>query len=203
MISIDPANQSDQANYKLLIGSIIPRPIALVTTISEDGIINAAPYSYFNIVTANPPLISISVQRKQGIYKDTSRNAIAAGAFVVHICDESYIHEMNQTAANLPPDESEVTFAGLTSIASEKVAVPGIAEAKIRMECVLEQVVTLGGTNEAPACDLIIGRVVCFHLDESIYQNGRIDAQGLKPVSRLAGEYYSKLGEMLEIARPQ
>lgn len=202
MIAIDPTSQSERENYKLLIGSIIPRPIAFVTTLTPDGVMNAAPYSYFNIVAANPPLISISVQRKNGELKDTSRNAIDTGAFVVHISDESYVEQINQTAANLPPDESEVTMAGLTPISSDKIVVPGIAEAKIRMECVLEKAIPLGGTEGSPACDLLIGRVVRFHMDEAVYKNGNIDSEALKPVSRLAGNSYSKLGEIFSIDRP-
>ncbi len=203
MITIDPTSQSERDNYKLLIGSIIPRPIAFVTTLSGDGVLNAAPYSYFNIVAANPPMISISVQRKNGERKDTSGNAIETGAFVVHISDESYIQQINQTAANLPPEESEVTLAGLTPAASDKISVPGIAEAKIRMECVLEQAIPLGGAEGSPACDLLIGRVVRFHVDEGLYDNGHIDPHALRPVSRLAGNCYSKLGEIFSIERPQ
>jgi flavin reductase (DIM6/NTAB) family NADH-FMN oxidoreductase RutF len=120
MIAIDPTDQSERDNYKLLIGSIIPRPIAFVTTLSNTGVLNAAPFSYFNIATANPPMISISVQRKNGERKDTSRNAIETGAFVVHISDESYIRQINETAANLPPEESEITLTELTPTASEK-----------------------------------------------------------------------------------
>ncbi|UKS25887.1 flavin reductase family protein [Paenibacillus sp. HWE-109] len=202
MIPIDPTNQSERENYKLLIGSIIPRPIAFVTSLSTAGVLNAAPYSYFTIVTANPPMVAISVQRKQGIRKDTSRNAVDTGAFVVHISDESYIEQINQTAAALPPDESEVALAGLTPAASVKIAVPGIAEAKIRMECVLEQAIPVGGSEGVPAADLLIGRVVQFHIDESLYEQGRIDAEKLQPVSRLAGNSYAKLGEQFEIDRP-
>jgi flavin reductase (DIM6/NTAB) family NADH-FMN oxidoreductase RutF len=202
MIALDPAGRSERDNYKLMIGSIIPRPVAFVTTLSGTGVLNAAPFSYFNIVTANPPMISISVQRKNGELKDTSRNAIETGAFVVHISDESYIAQLNETAANLPPDESEVDLAGLTPIASKKIAVPGVAEAKIRMECVLDRAIPLGGTEDSPACELLIGRIVCFHVDESLYEDGHIDPYALKPVSRLAGSSYAKLGEIFSIDRP-
>ncbi|MEC0089091.1 flavin reductase family protein [Paenibacillus macquariensis] len=203
MISIDPSDQSDRDNYKLLIGSIIPRPVAFVTTLSNMGVLNGAPFSYFNIVTSDPPLISISVQRKNGVQKDTARNAIEAGAFVVHISDESYIQQINETAASLPPDQSEVLLAGLTPVASDKIAVPGIAEARIRMECLLEHCIPLGGTKESLATDLLIGRVVCFHIDESVYQDGYIDPEELKPVSRLAGNSYAKLGGIFTIERPE
>ncbi|RED58080.1 flavin reductase family protein [Cohnella lupini] len=204
MRMIDPDSQSEQDNYKLLIGSIVPRPIAFVTTLSSDGVLNAAPYSYFNIVAANPPMVSVSVQRRNGAPKDTARNAIQNGAFVVHISDESYIGQINATAANLPPEESEVALAGLTPIASEKIAIPGIAEAKIRMECVLERSIPLGGVEGSPACDLLIGRIVCFHVDEAVSDDKlHIDVQALKPVSRLAGKAYAKLGDIFEIDRPR
>ncbi|WP_028608481.1 flavin reductase family protein [Paenibacillus harenae] len=206
MISIDPASQNAKDNYKLLIGSIIPRPIAFVTTLSAEGVWNAAPFSFFNIVTANPPMVSVSVQRRpDGSRKDTARNAMAAGEFVVHIADEQYIEAINVTAASLPPEESEAELAGLTAVPSERVRVPGVAEARIRMECVLEQSLPLGGAateGAAPACDLLIGRVVRFHIDESLYENGRIDAAVLKPVSRLAGSDYAKLGGQFSLERP-
>jgi len=203
MIGLDPAGLSERDSYKLLIGSVIPRPIAFVTTLSPAGTLNAAPYSYFNIVTADPPMISISVQRRNGERKDTSRNAIATGEFVVHVSDESYIANINETAANLPPEESEAKLAGLTPIASAKVAVPGIAEAKIRMECLLEQAIPLGGNDNAPSCDLLIGRIVYFHLDEAVYDGaGHIDPAALQPVSRLAGSAYAKLGDVFSLERP-
>ncbi|WEK54021.1 MAG: flavin reductase family protein [Candidatus Cohnella colombiensis] len=194
---------SQKDNYKLLIGSILPRPIAFVTTLGQGGVVNAAPYSYFNIVTANPALISISVQRRNGQLKDTSRNALASGEFVVHISDESYIDQVNVTAANVGPEESEISLAGLTLTPSEQVKVPGVAEARIRMECVLERAIELGGTEDAPACDLLIGRVVHYHVDDALLDHGRIDAAMLKPVSRLAGDAYSRLGEQFTLVRPE
>ncbi len=203
MLSINPESQSAKDNYKLLIGSIIPRPIAFVTTLSEEGVLNAAPFSFFNIVTANPPMVAVSVQRKpDGGMKDTARNAAARGQFVVHIADESYVDAMNETAAPLASDQSEVALAGLTPVASEAIQVPGVSEAKVRMECVLEQSLPLGGTAEEPACDMLIGRVVRFHVQEALFDNGRIDAEGLAPVSRLAGNDYSRLGETFTIIRP-
>jgi len=202
MHTIDPAELSDRDNYKLLIGSIVPRPIAFVTTLSAGGVVNAAPYSYFNIVSSSPPMLSVSVQRKNGEPKDTSRNAMATGQFVVHISDETYIAQINETAASLPPDESEVVLAGLTPVASSQVAVPGMKEARIRMECVLERAIPLGDKDGKPACDLLIGRIVQYHFDSAVYNNGYIDAEALKPVSRLAGNTYAKLGELFEIERP-
>ncbi|THE12725.1 flavin reductase family protein [Bacillus timonensis] len=202
MISIDPSMSSERDNYKLLIGSIIPRPIAFVTSLSKTGTLNGAPFSYFNIVSSNPPLISLSIQRKEGVMKDTARNSIEGKEFVVHIVDESNVEKINLTAASLSPDESEIELAQLTPVESTTISVPGIKEAKIRMECVLEQAIELGG-KEQPGCDLLIGKVVQFHVDEELYSNGRIDQVKLGAVSRLAGNYYAKIGNIFEIERPK
>ncbi|MED1469951.1 flavin reductase family protein [Bacillus salipaludis] len=202
MLSIDPATLSERDNYKFLIGSIIPRPIAFVTTISKDGVLNGAPFSYFNIVSSNPPLISLSIQRAQGERKDTSRNIIESKEFVVHIVDEQNVEKVNKTAASLPPNQSEIELAKLTPIESVKITVPGIKEAKIRMECSLEHSFELGGS-DSPGCDLIIGKVVQFHIENDLYEKGRIDPKGLAAVSRLAGNYYAKIGEIFEIERPK
>jgi flavin reductase (DIM6/NTAB) family NADH-FMN oxidoreductase RutF len=202
LLSIDPTLMSERENYKFLIGSIIPRPIAFVTTISKDGVLNGAPFSYFNIVSSNPPMISLSIQRSAGSQKDTARNIIDSKQFVVHIVDEQNVEKINKTAASLPSDQSEVKLANLTSVDSVKISVPGVKEAKIRMECSLEHSLELG-SSDSPGCDFIIGRVVQFHIEDEIYENGRIDARGLAAVSRLAGNNYAKIGEIFEIERPK
>jgi flavin reductase (DIM6/NTAB) family NADH-FMN oxidoreductase RutF len=202
LLSIDPTNNTERENYKFLIGSIIPRPVAFVTTVSKDGVINGAPFSYFNIVSSNPPMISLSIQRSTGKQKDTARNIIESKEFVIHIVDEQNVEQVNMTAATLPPDKSEIEFANLTPIDSVKVSVPGVKEAKIRMECILEHSLELGGL-AAPGCDFIIGKVVQFHIASDIYENGRIDPSGLAAVSRLAGTNYAKIGEIFSMDRPE
>jgi flavin reductase (DIM6/NTAB) family NADH-FMN oxidoreductase RutF len=201
LLSIDPASLSERDNYKFLIGSIIPRPIAFVTTLSKDGVLNGAPFSYFNIVSSNPPMISLSIQRSSGRQKDTARNIIESKQFVVHIVDEHNVEKINKTAANLPPDQSEIELANLTPVESMKISVPGVKEAKIRMECLVEHSLELGGL-DTPNCDLIIGKVVQFHIESDIYDNGRIDPRGIAAVSRLAGNNYAKIGEIFEMERP-
>jgi flavin reductase (DIM6/NTAB) family NADH-FMN oxidoreductase RutF len=203
MISIDPRTLSIKENYKFLTGSVIPRPIAFVSTLSPDGVLNAAPFSYFTALTSDPPLLAISIGRREGIQKDTSRNAQAQGEFVVHIPDETIIGQVNETAAHLPPYESEVDMVGLTAVPSSKITVPGIKEAKIRMECVLESVIPLGGTPEMPSTDLLIGRVVQYHINEELYKDGRVDAELLQPVARLAGTNYAKFHETFSLDRPK
>ncbi len=202
MLSIDPSTVSERENYKLLIGSIIPRPIAFVTSMSQEGTLNGAPFSYFNIVSSNPPMISLAIQRSGGNQKDTARNILQSKEFVVHIVDEQNVEKINKTAASLSPDQSEVELAELTPIRSVKISVPGVKEAKIRMECILEHSLELGGV-ETPGCDLIIGKVVQFHVEQDIYENGKIDPRGLAAVSRLAGHDYAKIGEMFSIERPE
>lgn len=201
MKKIDPKQISERENYKFLIGSIIPRPIAFVTSISEDGVVNAAPFSFFNIVSSNPPMISVSIQRKKGKPKDTARNIRAKEQFVVHIVDTENVEQVNKTAANLPPDESEIAVAGLSLVKSEKIDVPGVKEAKVRLECVLEKA-ELGGDDENAGCDLIVGKVVYYHIEESLYEDGRVDPKGLGAISRLAGNDYAKIGEQFTIERP-
>jgi flavin reductase (DIM6/NTAB) family NADH-FMN oxidoreductase RutF len=202
LLSIDPVTNTERENYKFLIGSIVPRPIAFVTTQSKDGILNGAPFSYFNIVSSNPPMISLSIQRNSGRQKDTARNIIESKEFVVHIVDEQNVEKVNMTAASLPPEQSEIELAKLTPVDSVKISVPGVKEAKIRMECSLEHSIELGGM-DSPGCDFIIGKVVQFHIASDIYENGRIDPRGLAAVSRLAGTNYAKIGEMFSIERPK
>jgi len=201
LLSIDPKNNSERENYKFLIGSIIPRPIAFVTTSSKEGVLNGAPFSYFNIVSSNPPMISLSIQRSEEKQKDTARNIIKSKEFVVHIVDEDNVEKVNETAATLPSNQSEVMVAKLTPVESVKVSVPGVKESKIRMECVLEHSLELGGVN-TPGCDFIIGKVVQFHIEEGIYEKGKIDPKALGAVSRLAGVNYAKIGEIFSIERP-
>lgn len=200
---IDPQKLSERDNYKFLIGSIIPRPIAFVTTRSAEGVVNAAPFSFFNIVSSNPPLISVSIQRPSGRVKDTARNILATKEFVVHIVDTANVEQVNETAAALPPEESEIPRAGFTLIDSTNIQVPAVAEAKVRFECKLEQALELGGAGEHPGCDLLIGKIVAYHIDEELYADGRIDAEGLAAVSRLAGDDYAEIGRTFTIARPK
>lgn len=195
LISIDPQQLTERENYKLLIGSIIPRPIAFVTSLTEDGVLNGAPFSYFNIVTANPPMISISVQRRNGERKDTSRNIMKRKEFVVHIVDELNVEQINVTAATLKANESEIEKAKLTPIPSDLIETPGIKEAKVRFECVLEKVIELGTDNEI-STDLIIGKIVKMHFHPSVYNDGKIVYRALNAVSRLAGNDYAKVGEV-------
>ena len=204
LISLDPLAMSEGDNYRFLTGTIIPRPIAIITSISNEGTVNIAPFSYFTIVSASPPMIAISVQRKNGKMKDTSQNILDSREFVVHITDESNIEDANQTAAELPPNVSELGVSNFELAESETVRVPGITNAKVRLECTLAKAIPLGGqVADDASCDLIIGNVTRYHIEESIYNDGRIDIEGLKAVSRLAGNHYMKMGEQFVLERPK
>jgi len=189
--------QSAHDNYRLLIGSVVPRPIAFVTTVNEAGIVNAAPFSFFNIVSNDPPMIMISCGRqKGGELKDTSRNILHTKEFVVHIVDEDNIAAVNHTSINAPGGVSEIELAGLATVPGAAVSVPRVQECRIAMECRLVQHVDLGSS------DMIIGEVLSFYVDDDLYENGRINVGKLKPVSRLAGAAYSTIGAMFELDRP-
>lgn len=202
MLSFNPNKNTDRENYKLLIGSIIPRPIAFVTSVAKDGTVNGAPFSYFNVVSTSPPMISISIQRKNGIPKDTARNIMEKKAFVVHIVDEQNVEKINETAASLSSDESEIESADLTLVNSQIVSVPGVKEAKVRFECSLERSIELG-TDTSTGTDLIIGKIVRYHIDKEVYEDGRIKQSTLEAVSRLAGSDYAKIGDVFSIERPK
>src|SRR5699024_3228886 len=135
MLSSDPKSNTERDNYKLLTGSIIPRPIAFVTSVAEDATITGEPFSYYNGVSSNPRMTSLAIHRNHGVPKDTTRNITENKSFVVHIVDEQNVAKINETAASLAPDQSEIEQADLTLAESEKVSVPGIKEAKIRFEC--------------------------------------------------------------------
>lgn len=202
MYSIDPKEQQERDNYKLMTGAIIPRPVAFVTTKSTEGVVNAAPFSYFNIVSANPPLISVSIQRKNGVQKDSAKNIADTKQFAVHVTTEHIVEDVNQTAAPLAHNDSEMRLTDFTLVESDVIDVPGVAQAKFWMECTLEQHIT---NEQYPTFDLMIGKVERFHIDETYYDvdNGHVDATGLQAISRLAGNDYAKVGEQFTLERPK
>jgi len=198
---LDPKDLTQRENYKLLIGSIIPRPVAVVSTQSADGIVNIAPFSFFNIVSSEPVILSLAIQRKEGELKDTARNLLATKEAVVHILDQTNVQEANKTAALLPADQSELTVSGFTTTASKTIAVPGLNEASVRLETILHQHVPIKKDQQTTA-DLLLLEVVGYQIEEDVYQDGKIDPRALQAVSRLAGNSYATIGEIFDIKRP-
>ncbi|WP_429947297.1 flavin reductase family protein [Enterococcus sp. DIV1297f] len=198
---LDPKNLTQRENYKLLIGSIIPRPVAVVSTQSADGIVNIAPFSFFNIVSSEPVILSLAIQRKEGELKDTARNLLATKEAVVHILDQTNVQEANKTAALLPADQSELTVSGFTTTTSKTIIVPGLKEANVRLETILHQHVPIKKDQQTTA-DLLLLEVVGYQIAEDVYQDGKIDPRALQAVSRLAGNSYATIGEIFDIKRP-
>ena len=204
MFERSPSELTERENYKLLIGSVIPRPVAVVTTKSAKDIVNIAPFSYFNIVSSNPPILSLAIQRKQDAVKDTAKNILETREAVIHILDEDNVEEVNKTAANLPNEESELYLTDLTLTDSVIISVPALTEAKVRFETTLYEHVEIRNKNKVTA-DLFLLEVQKYHLNETVYDDktGRIDSRKLNAVSRLAGNDYAAIGEIFTIARPE
>ncbi len=183
-------------------GSIIPRPIAFVTTQDENGVTNLAPFSFFNGVSSNPPCLVFSVARKDdGSKKDTLLNIEKTGEFVVNSSDESILHQINAASEEFPYGVSEFEKVGLTPLSSLWVKPPRVLEAAIQMECRLEKAVEIGGA-EAGSSTLVIGRILGIHVSERILEAGKISYTKLKPVARLGGREWLKGGEVFSLNRP-
>lgn len=205
MVFIDPKTRDRKENYQLLSSAVVPRPIAYVTSQNEDGVVNAAPHSSFNVITIDPPLISISVGRQNGkTVSDTGRNILKGKEFVVHMVDEGIVRQVNQSAAEYPSNVSEVKETGLTLTESQIVTVPSITEAKIRMECRLHQALAFGTEKEA-SCDLLIGEVLMLYIADDFYQDGKViaDGLGLNLVSHLGGNDYARITDTFTLQKPE
>lgn len=201
-MQIDPSQQSKKENYKLLIGSVLPRPIAFVTTLGPGGAVNAAPFSFYTVVSTDPPMVSITCNRKPGgVQKDTARNAMEHGEFVVQVVDGDNVHQVNQTAVEFPPEIGEAEAVGFQLLDSARVKPPRIAQCKVHLECRLHQVLPMGGTEDHPNADILIGEVVFFHVRDDLYREGRIDTDKLDPVGRLAGTVFGRGGERFSLPR--
>ncbi|MDN5371320.1 MAG: hypothetical protein PWR19_366 [Carnobacterium sp.] len=206
MIHYKAEQLSKKQQYKFVSGSVIPRPIAWVTSLSKDGsVVNAAPFSFFSAASNELPLLTVAILRKDGAIKDTARNIIDQKEAVIHIVDQSVVEEMNQTSAPLSPDESEIDQTDLTLVDSVTVKVPSIVEAKIRFEGVLHQYVPIKNENEEIVTDFFFIRVTDFFFDEKVFDQEKeyILNDQLNPVARLAGNQYATLNEEFTIVRPK
>ena len=194
-------------NYKLLAGSVVPRPIAWVSTVDAHGVRNLAPFSWFTAASANPPVLCFCPAVREATdalraTKDTLENVRATGEFVVNIVSDETVEAMNQTAAQLPPEEDEFLRAGVTPIASEVVRPPRVAEAKVQVECRLQQIVEVSGLVMGGA--IVLGEVVRFHISEAVLGPGfHIMPEELRAVGRLAGSSYVHTSDRFDLDRPK
>lgn len=202
---IDPGSVPWRDAYKLLIGSMVPRPIAWVSTVSAGGVLNLAPFSFFTAVAADPMTICFSPMRRgsDGARKDTLANIEATGEFVVNIVSEGLAQAMNLTSTEFGPEVDEFAEAGLTPVPSVSVRPPRVGESLVAYECKLLQVVHVGEA-KAGAGAVVLGTVQRLYVaDEALDQaHGRIKLDVLKPIGRMAGNDYVRCTDLFTLTRP-
>jgi flavin reductase (DIM6/NTAB) family NADH-FMN oxidoreductase RutF len=206
-VQFDPQLIDSAAMYKLLIGSVVPRPIAWVSSVDAGGVRNLAPFSYFMAITHDPPTIAFSsgprgAEIGGGVRgkKDTLHNVEVTREFVVNVVDDALAEAMNVTSGDYAPDVDEFAKAGLVAAPSVKVAAPRVAAAPVSMECRLVQVIPVGNLPH----HLVVGEIVHMHVRDEVYDaaTGRLDMYRLKPVGRLAGHLYTHVHDIFEMKRP-
>ncbi len=188
--------------YQLLVGAVTPRPIAWVTTLSPSGVVNLAPFSFFNAFGANPPIVVFSpTLRRDGSKKDTLINLESLGEFVVNAATAPLAEKVNLTSAEIPASDSEVSLANLTALPSVKVKPPRLAESPVNFECKVRQIIPCG--TGPIAANLVIGEVLMMHIaDEVLDEKGRIDPRKLQTVARLGGDFWCRTTDLFEQKRP-
>ncbi|WP_254529322.1 flavin reductase family protein [Natrinema gelatinilyticum] len=195
VLEID-ANEHDRTLYRILSSAVVPRPIAWVSTRSEDGVDNLAPYSFFTVASVEPPVLLFApVDGADGL-KDTPRNARDTGEFVVNLVTEELAAAMNDTSATLAAGDSEFDYAGIERADSSAVAPPRVADAKVAFECTLHDLIDVGGST------LVLGEVRRVHLEESVMTDGKIDVDEIDAVGRLAGSRYARTADRFSLERP-
>ncbi|MEM7337288.1 MAG: flavin reductase family protein [Actinomycetota bacterium] len=200
MASFTPSELSATDRYKLMTGLVVPRPIGWIGTVDAEGRTNVAPYSFFQAVATNPPVVLFSAGVANGHQKDSLRNARETGEFTCNMVGMATAEAMNASAAELAWGESEFEAVGLTPLASDLIAAPRVAEAKASFECRLQQVIELG---DPPSQNVVVfGEVVAIHTDDSILDGTRIDFDALDAVGRLAGNGYATTRDRFDLSRP-
>jgi flavin reductase (DIM6/NTAB) family NADH-FMN oxidoreductase RutF len=201
IMKIVPGELTKMEAHELMMSAIVPRPIAFVSTIGENGIFNLAPYSSFSSAGVKPAFVSFHVGLKRdGRKKDTLVNIQFSKEFVINVVTENLAEAMNRTAAEFPPDVDEFKEAGLTAVPGDLVRAPRVAESPVSMECKLFQILELPPSPEAG--HLIIGQVVLVHASDELWTGKDIDITRLKSVGRLGGQLYCRVNDIFEMKRP-
>ena len=186
-ITLDPESMPTLRLYKLVTGTVVPRPIGFVSTLGPTGVPNVAPFSFFNAVSHRPPIVLFSSAVRDGRDKDTIANVRATGEFVINIVTEAIAQQMSACAENYPPGTSEFAVTGLTPMAATVVKPPMVAESPVNMECTLLQLLPLPDSEYT----VVLGRVVLFHVSPDLFgEEGRIDSARLRAIGRMAGNTY-------------
>ena len=201
-MKIDPADLDPKDAHELLVSSVLPRPIAFVSTIGEDGIFNVAPFGYFAAILAKPMLITVGIGwTRDGQKKDTLVNIEYSRDFVINVVTEDLAEAMNQTSRLYPSYVDEFKEARLTPVKADIVKSPMVGESPINMECRLVQIIATGGAHRRGS--LIIGEVVRVHIKDEFYINGEIPPSKLKAIGRMGGQLYCRTTDIFEIERPE
>ena len=201
-MQIDPSSTPVPDVYHYLVGIVTPRPIAWVTTVSPAGVVNLAPFSFFNVFSANPPVVVFSpTLRRDSSKKDTLLNLERVPEFVVSAATAPQAEAVNATSAELAPDDSEVSHAGLATTPSLHVRPPRVAGAPAALECRVRQIIPLG---DGPiAGNLVLGDVVAIHVDDAVLDAaGRVDPRKLRTVARLGADFWCHTSDLFEQKRP-
>ena len=200
---LDPAQHEANDIYKLMIGMVVPRPIAFVSSLDANGVRNLAPFSYFTVCSSRPPVVcfTTAVRSAPRPYKDTLRNVEATGEFVVNIVSEEFAEKMNLTSAEVPADVDEFVLSGLTPLPSDLVKPPRVAESKVHMECRLRQIVRV--SDQPGGGILILGEVLRFHILESLLDGYKIDPDKLNAIGRMGGPTYTRTRDRFTMERPK
>lgn len=198
---LNPADLEPRERYKLLIGAIVPRPIAWVSSMDEAGNLNLAPFSYFTIAAVKPMTLIFCPQipSATGKKKDTLRNVEKVPEFVINLTDEATAERMNLTATVLPYGHSEFEWAGVTPVPSDTIRVPRVAEAPVSFECKLQRIVVVG--DEPGGGAAVFGEVQRIHIRDDIYSDGYVNLEALRPIGRLAGAGYTRVRDTFDMHR--
>jgi flavin reductase (DIM6/NTAB) family NADH-FMN oxidoreductase RutF len=186
--------------YKLLAATIVPRPIAWVVSQSAEGHVNCAPFSFFNCMGPNPPIIVLGIERRNGVLKDTAQNIIETGAFVINMVPFALAEQMSLTAIDAPSATNELEFAGLETTASTHIKPPRIAKSPVAFECVKQSIVETG-----PNQLIVIGRVLAIHIADQYVKDaarGHVDTDALDLIGRTFGSDYIKTRDTFKMTRP-
>jgi flavin reductase (DIM6/NTAB) family NADH-FMN oxidoreductase RutF len=184
---------SAAAAYALMVGIVVPRPVAWITTVNRAGMVNAAPFSCYTFVCNKPPMLAVNIGPRGEGLKDTAANIAANGELVVNVATEETLASMHATSAEYLPHESEVAALGLATLPSNRVAPPRLECSPIAMECRLERRLDLGEARSG----LLIAEIVMFHVAESLLDGNRVSVERFRPVARLGGPNYATLGRII------
>jgi flavin reductase (DIM6/NTAB) family NADH-FMN oxidoreductase RutF len=204
-MQIKPGDIDPLQFYGYMVGSIVPRPIAFVSSLSATGVRNLAPFSFFTVASVDPPIVCFStIIRGDGERKDTCNNIEATGDFVLNIVSESFVEGLNTSSAEVDPDVDEFELSGLTPVPSKLVKAPRVKEAKIHFECKLRDIISFG--SNLLAGQLILGDILLIDVDESVITevNGLklIDPKKLQSLGRMAGADYARTTDLFPLPRP-